>query len=203
MNRERAIRQLLEIKKHGKSMRLAAEEWASEWQTLISIILSARTRDETTIEVCKELFAKYQSLKELADAEIEEVSKIVKRVNFYKNKSKNIINCARALIERFDGKIPRDIDALVSLPGVGRKTANVFLSEYEHDAIGVDTHVSYISQKLKWVKSSNPGKIEKELEELFPKRYWRRTNPYLVRFGKTYTSRKKKDEILKDIAKIK
>ena len=116
MNSKRAIKQLLEIKKYGKAMRLAAEEWGTEWQTLIAIILSARTRDEVTIEVCKELFGEYESLKELAHARAEGVSKIIRSVNFYRNKTKSVINCAKMLLEKFEGKVPHDIDKLVELP---------------------------------------------------------------------------------------
>jgi len=197
------MRQLLAIKKYGKTMRLAAEEWKSQWQTLIAIILSARTRDEVTIQVCKKLFDIYTNVESLANAKLTAVEKIIRPVNFYRNKSKNIIFCSQALIKQYNGNVPHDFESLISLPGVGRKTANVFLSEYEHDAIGVDTHVSYISQKLRWVTSSNPHKIEKELEKLFSKRYWSNINLYLVRFGKTYTSRKQKNRILDDIIRIK
>ena len=99
------------------------------------------------------------------------------------------------------GKPPHDHGKLILLPGVGRKTANVFLSEYGADAIGVDTHVAYISKKLGWTKHKDPHKIEKDLERLFPRNYWRIINRTLVRFGKTYQSRKKKDEILDRISK--
>ncbi len=184
-------------------MRLAAEGWDSQWQTLTAIILSARTRDEVTIEVCKKLFSRYKALNELAGAKLEEVSQIIRPVNFYRNKSKNIINCSKNLRDSFNGIVPHDIDLLISLPGVGRKTANVFLAEHEHDAIGVDTHVSYISQKLRWVKSNNPYKIEMELRKLFPRKYWNIINPYLVRFGKTYISRKQKSSILESISEIR
>ena len=171
MNTKTALKQLAELKKLGsiKDMRLAAEEWDKPWKTFIATILSARTRDEVTIEVCKELFRKYGTIKELADANIKDVFKIIKPVNFYRNKSKNIINCSKYLVDKFNGNVPSNFDLLITLPGVGRKTANVFLSEYKHDTIGVDTHVSYTSQKLKWVKNNNTYKIEKELEELFPK----------------------------------
>lgn len=205
MNRKSVLKQLKELRNLGynKNMRLAAEEWDKPWKTLIATILSARTRDEVTINVCKELFKKYRTIKSLSKANVKNISKIIKPVNFYKNKTKNIIACARKLVNKFKGNVPHDINLLISLSGVGRKTANVFLSEYKHDAIGVDTHVSYISQKLRWVKSSNPYKIEKDLEKLFPRNYWRSLNPILVRFGKTYTSRNKKNEILYDIRKIK
>ena len=203
VNQKTAIKQLKVFEKMGGSMRLAAEKWPSKFQTLISIILSARSRDETTIVIARTLFKKYGTAQKLSKAKIKDVEKIVKRVNFYKNKSRNIINCAKMIVKNYNGRIPKDIDELVKLPGVGRKTANVFLAEYGGDHIGVDTHVSYISQKMKWVKSKTPDKIEIELEKLFPKRYWKRLNSTLVRFGKEHTSRKKKDKLIEEVRKIK
>lgn len=204
MNFETAIKQLHLLEKYGKKeMRLAAEEWSSKFQTLISIILSARTRDETTIKVAKELFKKYYSPEKLSKANLNEIQKIIKPVNFYKNKSKNILNCAKVLVKNFNSNIPENIEQLIELPGVGRKTANVFLAEKGQNTIGVDTHVSYISQKLNWTKNKNPHKIEKDLERLFPKKYWNKINQTLVRFGKTYTSRMEKNKLLEEIKKIK
>src|SRR3989344_4561783 len=106
------------------------------------------------------------------------------------------------LMKEYNGKVPLDFDKLVELSGVGRKTANVFLSEQGKDAIGVDTHINYISQKLGWTKNSKPEKIEEDLKKLFPKEYWSSLNPILVRFGQTNTNRKKKDEILEKIKSI-
>jgi len=192
MDKKIIFKQLKALEKGGSDMRLAAENWENNFEILISTIMSARTRDEITIPTAEKLFAKYPSLKELGNAKLEDVEKIIKPVNFYKNKSKNIISCAKVLDEEYKGKVPLEIDKLVNLSGVGRKTANVFLSELNHDAIGVDTHVSYISQKLDWSKSSNPHKIEEDLKKLFQKRYWKKINSILVRFGKTHTSRKEK-----------
>lgn len=203
MNQKTAIKQLKLLDKSGEKMRLAAEEWISKFQTLISIILSARTRDETTIKIAKELFKRYPTPKKLSKARLNEIQKIIKPVNFYKNKSKNILNCAKILVKKYNSKVPESIEELIKLPGVGRKTANVFLAEKGGNNIGVDTHVSYISQKLNWTKNKNPHKIEKDLEKLFPKKYWNKINQTLVRFGKTYTSRKDKDKILKEITKTK
>ena len=138
----------------------------------------------------------------LAKAEPKEIAAIIRPVNFFQNKTKNIIGCAKALVEKYSGKPPHDLNKLIELPGVGRKTANVFLSEFGHDAIGVDTHVAYISQRIGWTKHSNPHKIEKDLEKLFPQKYWSRVNGACVRFGKTYQSRKTKGELLKKISKI-
>lgn len=183
-----------------KQMRLAAEEWAKEWQTLIAIALSARTRDEVAVKVAEDLFAEYKTAQALGKANQREVSKIIYPVNFFQNKTKHIIGCAKMLAEKYDGAPPHDLEKLVELPGVGRKTANVFLAEYGADAIGVDTHVSYISQKLGWTRNSDPHKIEKDLERLFPRTLWSRVNSTCVRFGKTYTSRVKKDELLEEIS---
>jgi endonuclease III len=202
MNQKTALKQLRLLSKKPKEMRLAAESWNSDFQILISTIMSARTRDETTIPVAEKLFKRFSTAKKLSKAKILEVQKIIKPVNFYKNKSKNIIACAKKLETDFNGKIPLKIESLILLPGVGRKTANVFLSEIGKPGIGVDTHVSYISQKLGWTKNKNPHKIEQDLKKLFPRKYWSKVNSTLVRFGKTHTSRKKKDEILKEIKKI-
>ena len=197
----RILKQLDMLDKSGKEMRLAAEEWSSDFQTLISILMSARTRDEVTIEVAKKLFSKFPDPESLSKAEISEVESLIRPVNFYRNKSRNIINCSKVIVESYDSKVPQSIEELIKLPGVGRKTANVFLTEMGEHALGVDTHVAYISRKLGWTKNSDPHKIESDLKNLFPKEYWNKVNSTLVRFGKTHTSRKQKDELLEKIRK--
>ena len=196
---KRELIQLGELKKLSSSMRLAAERWSKPWQTLISTILSARTRDEITIPTANELFKKYPTDTDLTSARLKDVQKIIRPVNFYKTKSKNVINCAKVLVDKYNGKSPHDFDKLLELPGVGRKTANVFLSEMGKDAIGVDTHVAYISHKLGWTESKKPERIEEDLKRIFLPKYWKRINQILVRFGKSY-SRKKQDEILSKIS---
>ena len=203
MNQKTAIKQLKELEKNGRIMRLAAESWKDDYQTLFSTILSARTRDEVTIPTAERLFRKYSSPNKLANAQLKDVKSLIKPINFYKNKSKNIINCARHLVKNYNGRVPHDFDKLVELPGVGRKTANVFLAEHGKHALPVDTHVFYISRKLGWAKNNNPHKVEEELKKLFPKKYWNRINTILVRFGKTHTSRKQKDKILNEIKKVR
>ena len=183
-------------------MRLVAEEWPIPFQTLISIILSARTRDETTIEVCKKLFQKFSSAEKLSNAGLKEVEELIKPVNFFQNKAKNIIECAKKIVKDLNSRIPEDLTKLIELPGVGRKTGNVFLSAYGSDAIGVDTHVTYISNYLGWVNSQKPEMIERTLKEIFPKNKWSEVNPTLVRFGKTHTSPALKNKILNEIKKI-
>lgn len=201
MNQKTAIRQLKELERLGgvKKMRLAAEGWDAEWKTLIAIALSARTRDEVAVKVAKDLFAEYPTAHELGKAIAREVAKVIYPVNFFQNKTKHIIGCARMLAEQYGGALPHELSKLIELPGVGRKTANVFLSEYGADAIGVDTHVSYISQKLGWTKHRDHERIEKDLERLFPRSYWSRVNSTCVRFGKTYMSRREEDKLLESM----
>ena len=201
MDEKTALKQMDALAKLSKNMRLAAESWDSEFQILISIILSARTLDETTIRVGTELFKKYPTPEALSQASLESVETIITPINFYQNKAKYIINCAKILIEKYDGKVPHNIGDLTSLSGVGRKTANVFLSEVGNDGIGVDTHLSYISQKLGWTNNSKPEKIEEDLKKLFSKKNWNKVNPTAVRFGKTYANRNEKDRLLQEISK--
>jgi len=201
MNQKLAINQLKKINKLKGDMRLAAENWPTDFQTLISTILSARSLDETTIRVCKVLFKKYPNANLLSKAKTSDIQKIIRPINFYRNKTKSITNCAKDLVEDYNGKVPKDYEELLKLPGVGGKTANIVLSEQGKDAIGVDTHVFYCSRYLGWSKSSKPEGVEEDLKKLFPKRYWKKLNPTLVRFGKKYTSRKEKDKLLDEIKK--
>ena len=199
MNKQTALRQFKQISKLKGQMRLAAENWKNPFQTLISTILSARTLDETTIRVCKILFKKYPNAKKLSSAKIDEIEQIIKPINFYKNKTKSIINCSKVLTNKYKGKIPSDYNELIELPGVGNKTANVFLSEMGENTIGVDTHVYYISRYLDWTNKNKPELVEQDLKKLFPKNYWKRLNSTLVKFGKKYTSRKEKNKILEKL----
>lgn len=203
MNSKRAIKQLNAIEKiEMKGPRLAAEGWNEKWEVLISTILSAQTRDEVTIAVSEGLFKKYNSAKELGVAPLKDIRNIIKPINFYRTKSKNIKETAQIISEN---GIPKDLNGLMELPGVGRKVGNVYLAEAQGaDAIGVDTHVGRISQKLGWTKNKDPHKIEKDLENLFPKKYWRSINYILVTFGRLHWTRKKdEDLILRKIINLK
>jgi endonuclease-3 len=196
INQKLAMKQLKFLESKTKKIRLAADRWLNDWQTLVAIILSARTRDEVTILVCEKMFKKYPTPEKFSELTLSQIKKEISSINFYNNKSKYIFNMTGNILKKFDGKIPHDIDKLITLPGVGRKTANVFLAQKGGANIGVDTHVNYISNYLGWINSKNPAKIEKKLEKLFPKSKWKRVNNTLVIFGKTYTSKKDKDAIL-------
>ena len=203
MNQKIALKQLSALSKDVKNMRLAAESWKSPFQTLISTIMSARTRDEVTIVVADKLFSKFPTPNKLAKANLKQIQTIIKPVNFYKNKSKNIIACAKMLVDNYNGRVPNTIEELIKLPGVGRKTANVFISEYGKPGIAVDTHVHYISNYLGWSKNKNPHKVEADLKKIFPENLWSDVNPTLVRFGKTHTSRIQKNKMLDEVKKIR
>jgi endonuclease-3 len=195
------LKQLRELEKLAEDKRLAADGWKEDWECLIAILMSARTLDKTTIPVAEKLFEKY-SLKEIADLSEAKLGKEIRRVNFYKGKTKRIKELAKILISEYKGKVPHDLDKLIDLPGIGRKTANVFLAEKGQKTIGVDTHVDYISHYLGWTNGKTQKEVEEDLEKLFPKRLWGKLNWVLVRFGQTYTSRKEKNRILDGIKKI-
>jgi endonuclease-3 len=203
MEQKKAIKQLMAIRKMGKDLRLAADGWPLDWQTLIATLMSARTTDKITIPIAQRLFDKYDNIKKLANAKYNEIALIIRGVNFYKTKTKHIIELAKILVGDYKGLVPHDFNKLIELPGVGRKTANVFLAEKGHGRIGVDTHVSYISQQMGWTKSDKQEIVERDLEGLFPERLWGDINWILVRFGQTYPSRAKKREILNKIKGIK
>ncbi len=202
MNSKIAVAQLKKLEKLVNKEedvgRLAAEGWDEDWKCLIAIMLSAQTRDNMTIPVCNLLFTIYETPEKLAKANILEIEKYIKQVNYHKTKARNIKQTAKLISEK---GIPLTVEKLIEFPGVGRKTANVFLAEaHGKDTIGVDTHVARLSQKLDWTKNETPEKIEKDLENLFPKEYWNSLNHILVRFGQTFgRSRKREDELLKEI----
>jgi endonuclease III len=203
MDSKTAIKQLGAIEKIcGQGIRLAAEGWNEKWKILISTILSAQTRDEVTIEVCERLFKKYPTARKLGNAPIGDIGRMVRPINFYKTKSRNIKETAKIISEK---GIPQTIEELIELPGVGRKVGNVYLAEaHGAAAIGVDTHVGRLSYKLGWTKNKDKHKIERDLEQLFPKRYWRSINYILVNFGRQHWTRiRDEDKLLKEVKKIK
>jgi endonuclease-3 len=151
---------------------------------LIGTILSARTKDETTTKIVKALFLKYKNAKELANAKIKDVEKIIKSIGFYHVKSKRIIEVAKIINTKYKGQVPDNLETLVQLPGVGRKTANcVLVYAYEKPAIPVDIHVHRISNRLGLVDTKNPEETEQELMKKIKKKYWLDINDTFVMFG--------------------
>ncbi len=160
-------------------------EHDSAWQLLVATILSAQCTDARVNIVTKDLFKKYPSIEALANAELSELEQDIRSTGFYHNKAKNIIGCCRALHYDFNDEVPRTIEELTSLPGVGRKTANVIRGNIFHDpSIVVDTHVKRISNKLGFTKESDPEKIEYDLMKVLPKNHWILYNIQIITFGR-------------------
>lgn len=156
------------------------------WQLLIATILSAQCTDARVNIVTKDLFRKYDSLEKFANAEQSELEKDIYATGFYKNKAKNIIACAKKIVEEHNGEVPRELELLVDLPGVGRKTANVIRGNiYNEPSIVVDTHVKRISYKLGLTKETDPVKIEFDLMKILPKDHWIIYNIHIIRLGRT------------------
>ena len=151
---------------------------------LIGTILSARTKDETTTKAVKALFLKYKNPKDLSNAKIKDVEKIIKSIGFFHVKSKRIVEVAKIIHTKYKDKVPEDLDTLVQLPGVGRKTANcVLVYAFEKPAIPVDIHVHRISNRLGLVDTKNPEETEQELMSKIDKKYWIDINDTFVMYG--------------------
>ena len=163
---------------------LREAENGSPLSILIGTILSARTRDESTSAIVRELFSKYKTARSLAKAKLSDVEKIIKRTGFYHVKAKRIIKVASIIDSKYFGIVPKTMDELISLPGVGRKTANcVLVYAFDEPAIPVDTHVHRISNRLVLVKTKIPEETEIELMKTIPRKYWIRINDTFVMYG--------------------
>jgi len=164
--------------------RLHKVQTARPFRILIATILSARTRDENTTKAADKLFKLYGTPQKLAKAKVKDVEKVIKSVGFYHVKSKRIIEVANLILSKYDGKVPADIDKLVDMPGVGRKTANcVLVYAFEKPAIPVDTHVHRISNRLGLVDTKMPEETEMALRKKIPKKYWLDINNTFVMYG--------------------
>ena len=159
-------------------------EDGSPFSILIGTILSARTRDENTARVVRDLFAVYSTPAQLAAADRDDVERIIRPIGFYRVKAKRIIDVARMILDEHGGVVPDDIDRLTSLPGVGRKTANcVLVYAFEKPAIPVDIHVHRISNRLGLVSTKAPEETEAELTRKVPKEHWLQINDTFVMYG--------------------
>lgn len=154
-------------------------------ELLIATILSAQCTDVKVNMVTKELFKNYRTPEDYASADLNRFEHEISSITYYKNKAKMIINCCKKLIKDFNGKVPQTIEELITLPGVGRKTANVLLgSAFGKQAIAVDTHVLRVSQRLGLAHSQNPDKVEKELMKQIPPDKWILFNLALILHGR-------------------
>lgn len=169
---------------------------SNDHEFLFAVMLSAQCTDKKVNEVTKVLFSKYKTLQDYGDASLEAFTQDIKQIGLYKSKAKNILATAKKLQEDYAGKIPRMMVQLLELPGVGRKTANVVLSELFHEAqgIAVDTHVKRLANKFGLTDSQNIDRIEKDLMEVIPKHEWTMFTKRMIAYGREYSPARKKTE---------
>jgi len=167
------------------SVSTVAEAWHGDpWAVLASTIISLRTKDEVTSEAAKRLLEKASSPEALLDMPEEEIAKLIYPAGFYRTKAHNLKEIAAILTQKYGGKVPADMEALLSLPGAGRKTANLVLVEaFDMEGICVDTHVHRICNRAGWVATKTPEETEARLREILPKKYWKSINALLVLYG--------------------
>ena len=176
------IRRLIE--RYGGESRTYLEH-NNAWQLLFATILSAQCTDARVNMVTKDLFRKYKTLEDFAGADLKEMEKDIYSTGFYHNKAKNIIACARMLLSEYGGEVPKELDKLIVLPGVGRKTANVVRGNiFDIPSIVVDTHVKRISKKLGITTTEDPVKAEFELMEVLPESAWIIWNLDVIALGR-------------------
>ncbi|MDR0443006.1 MAG: endonuclease III [Treponema sp.] len=154
------------------------------WAVLVSTILSLRTKDEVTLVASKRLLEKAPTVVKMSAMKEETIAKLAYPAGFYRTKAASLKKIAAILLEQYDGKVPADMDALLALPGVGRKTANLVLTEaFDLDGICVDIHVHRISNRCGWLSGKNPEETEMILRKILPPKYWKRINGLLVLYG--------------------
>ena len=146
-------------------------DFSNPLELLIALILAAQARDDLVNQVTVELFKKYRTAKDYARIPLEKLQEQLRKINFYRNKARSIHNCCTEIVKRFGGKVPERLEDLLTLPGVGRKTANIVLGNaFGQQTIGVDTHVMRLSQRLGLTKNTNPDKIEFDLTAVVPEK---------------------------------
>ena len=179
------IKEVLDILEETYPEAECALQHQNVFQLIVAVALSAQTTDKSVNVVTPALFERYPDADALAAADVEEVSEYIKRIGMYKTKAKNIVGMARKLVSDYDGQVPEDYDALVSLPGVGRKTANVVLSVgFGHQRIAVDTHVFRVANRIGLVHEKDVLKTELSLMECIPEERWSRTHHSLIFHGR-------------------
>lgn len=178
--------QILSLLKKNYPDAHCALNFSSPFELLIATILSAQCTDIRVNIVTKDLFKKYKNAKTLSQIPLEKLEQIIRSAGFYKNKARNIKECCRVLVEKYGGEVPASLDDLITLPGVGRKTANVVLGNAFQISSGVvvDTHVTRLANRFAWVKTTDAVKIEQVLNKLCPQEDWIMLPHYLIAHGR-------------------
>lgn len=184
---KKRTRQILDIldEQYGTEYRCYLN-YETPWQLLIATMLSAQCTDARVNIVTESLFKKYPSASAFASADLKELEQDIKPTGFYHNKAKNIISCMKDIMDKYGGEVPKSLEELTSLAGVGRKTANVIRGNIYHEpSVVVDTHVKRISNRLGLTKNQDPEKIEQDLMKELPKDHWILYNIQIITFGRT------------------
>ena len=189
---ERRIRQIMDrLNAHFEDKPMEFLTDREPWKLLLAAILSAQCTDARVNQVTKVLYQHYPRLEDIAAASQEEIEREIYTTGFYHNKARNLRACAQALLLRFGGTVPDEMEALLTLPGVGRKTANLILGEiYGKPSIVVDSHVIRVSIRLGLVTATDPIKVEAELKTVLPESFWILWNTRLMALGRTYCTAK-------------
>ena len=192
--KEKAQKVLRELKRLISDAKMALR-YANNWELLVAVILSAQCTDKKVNEVTEKLFKKYTKLDDYVHADSKEFEKDIYSTGFYRNKTKNILASAKIVKEKFGGKVPHTMEAILTLPGVSRKTANVVLGNAYGvvEGIAVDTHVIRLSRLLGLSAEKDPKKIERDLMQILPKKEWFRFTYYLIEYGRNYCPARRHD----------
>jgi endonuclease III len=186
VSKEYAMKVLEDIEEMFPDAKSELINWETPFQFLVCILLSAQTTDRQVNKVTKGLFKKYPDACSMSQASVDDIMSLVKSINYYKTKSRHILATSKILYKQYEGNPPKDVIKLQELPGVGYKTANVFLNDlYQaNQGIAVDTHVRKVANKFGLSKNSNPDKIAKDLERIYPQEVWFRINRSFVLYGR-------------------
>ncbi len=178
--------------------------YISDWELLVAIMLSAQCTDKQVNETTTTLFKRYTNISMYADADIHDMESIIFSCGFYKNKAKNIIASAKKILYKYGGTVPDSMSELICLPGVARKTANVFLSNFYGINVGIaiDTHVRRFAIRFELTDFTDPMRIEKDLMQILPKNEWCFFNHRLVNYGRDYCPAKKHDCVSHPLTKV-
>ena len=162
-----------------------ALRYQNPWELIVSTAISAQTTDINVNRVTPALFSRFPTPDALAGADPEEVEALIFSTGFYRQKTRSIIGLAATIVDSHDGVVPEDMDLLVQLPGVGRKTASVVLAEaFGHPEIAVDTHVKRVAHRLELTRETDPVKVEKDLKAIVPKPHWSKLSMRMIQFGR-------------------
>lgn len=183
---EKEIIEMMEILKTLYPDAKCSLDFKTPFEMLVAVCLSAQCTDERVNRTTPLLFEKYDTPNDFANARTEDIEEIIKPCGFYKNKAKNLVNAGKVIVEKFNGKVPENIDELQTIPGVGRKSANVIMLEAfnKPEGIAVDTHCKRLANRMGLSKEEEPSKIEKDLCKTIPKEYWKDVNHLFIYHGR-------------------